>query len=131
MTRDERNAYNRRYRTEHPEFHARTLAKVRIHTQKRKIRVLTHYGKGGKLCCRWSRCRVRDVDMLSIDHVTDNGADHREAVTEGRYRTGGGMSMYRWLEQNSFPEGYQTLCHNHQWKKEILRRRAKTMIVKS
>jgi len=27
------------------------------------------------------------------------------------------------LKRDGYPEGLQTLCHNHQWKKEILRRR--------
>jgi len=104
------------------------LRKHRIYTagQRRryKIQVLTHYGKGGRLCCRWRNCQIDDIDMLTIDHVNDDGARHREEISNGRYRNGGGTGIYPWLIRNNFPPGFQTLCQNHQWKKEIQRRKA-------
>ena len=33
--------------------------------------------------------------------------------------------MYAWIIRNNFPEGFRTLCANHQLKKEINRRGAK------
>jgi hypothetical protein len=67
---------------------------------------------------------VSDIDMLSLDHIKDDGAADR-AINDRR-----SLTLYRWLEKNSFPDGYQTLCCNHQWKKEILRRQAGRMSVK-
>ncbi len=60
-----------------------------------------------------------DVGRLKIDHVDNTGAQERK-----KDRTHAGMTLYAILKRTGFPEGFQTLCHNHQWKKEILRRRA-------
>ena len=30
---------------------------------------------------------------------------------------------YKARRKAGFPDGFQTLCHNHQWKKELMRRR--------
>jgi hypothetical protein len=84
-----------------------------------KIEVLSHYGVQGILGCCWENCDVADPDMLSLDHKDNTGNIDRK-------RGGcfiGGVSFYRQLKREGYPEGFQTLCHNHQWKKEILRRR--------
>jgi hypothetical protein len=54
--------------------------------------------------------------MLSLDHIQSDGAEHRREIP-------GPMEIYLFCKKNGIPEGFQTLCHNHQWKKEILRRR--------
>jgi hypothetical protein len=82
-----------------------------------KIRILTHYGKRKRLMCSWSGCGVGDIDCLTLDHVKDNGKQHRESGYEG------GIGGYRQLERAGYPKGFQTLCGNHQLKKENLRRR--------
>ncbi len=84
-----------------------------------KLEVLSHYGKNGQLLCCWPDCTAIDPDMLTIDHVDNTGAQERK-----KDRTHAGMTLYAILKRTGFPEGFQTLCHNHQWKKEILRRRA-------
>lgn len=86
----------------------------------RKVRVLTHYGKERLLLCCWEGCTVCDPDMLSIDHKNNDGSQDRNI-------RGTGNNLYLSLEKEGYPEGFQTLCHNHQWKKEILRRRALRM----
>jgi hypothetical protein len=95
--------------------------KVRTFNEKRKIRVLTFYGNNGKLQCCWRSCTVCDPDMLSIDHLQNDGAKDRD-------KRGTGNNIYLALEKERYPDGFQTLCHNHQWKKEILRRRNKTTL---
>jgi hypothetical protein len=117
--------YMKKYNAEHPKFYANILKRCAERWLATKTIVLKHYGKGHRLQCCWRGCTVIDVDMLSIDHVNDNGAEHRERITKGKHRTGGGINFYQWLLRNAFPDGYQTLCHNHQWKKEILRRKMK------
>jgi hypothetical protein len=83
-----------------------------------KSLVLTHYGPNNKLKCCWDGCEVCDPDMLSLDHIDNTG-------NEDRKKTGlSGITLYYKLIKQGFPQGFQTLCHNHQWKKEILRRRA-------
>lgn len=74
--------------------------------------VLTYYGKDQKLKCCWRNCDVIDLDMLALDHIDDNGSkDRRE----------NGNNIYGRLIKQKFPKGFQTLCHNHQWKKQIAR----------
>jgi hypothetical protein len=86
--------------------------------KKNKTSVMTHYGKDGKLICCWDGCIVNDVDMLTLDHIENNGAEHRREYTKtGR---GGGAQLYNKLIAEGFPKGYQTLCANHNLKKHIL-----------
>ena len=88
-------------------------------SMRRKLEVLSHYGKDGKLLCAWEGgCDVVDVDMLELDHVNNDGAEDRRKNGKGTQR------FYARLRKNGFPEGYQTLCCNHNRKKEILLRRA-------
>jgi hypothetical protein len=91
----------------------RAYARVRKLSRKRKIEVLTHYGKHGKLQCCWKGCKVVGIDMLTLDHKNDDGARHRREIGPG--------NTYTSVKKLGFPEGYQTLCWNHQWKKEINR----------
>lgn len=116
----------RRYRREHPEYGKGRITYDRYDTIEVKTQTLSRYGKEGRAQCCWDGCQIDDVDMLSLDHVADNGAKHRREMvsgTGGKYRCDGGVNLYRLLRRTGFPEGFQTLCHNHQWKKEILRRR--------
>jgi len=86
-----------------------------------KQMVMAHYGKQGKPMCCWKNCRVADLDCLSLDHINDDG--HEE-----KYR---GVVFFIKLIKRGYPKGLQTLCWNHQWKKEIFRRkknRGKTWI---
>jgi|ERR1700690_2815249 len=82
----------------------------------RKILVLAKYGPEGKIQCSWPACEVIDPDMLTIDHIGNDGYLSRKSVKSG-------APFHQWLETNDFPPGYQTLCWNHQWKKEIMRRK--------
>lgn len=81
-----------------------------------KIDVLAYYGKNGHPTCRWRGCRISDIDMLTLDHIDNNGAEYRKSGGCG------GSALYIRLHVRGYVDGYQTLCHNHQWKKEILRR---------
>jgi len=93
----------------------RSRIKVRL---RQKAQVLTHYGPKGQMRCSWAGCTVTDPDMLVIDHIQDNGADEKRQKI-GRK----GHELYRRLIREGYPEGYQTLCCNHNHKKEILRSR--------
>lgn len=100
-------ALSKAEREAHPEKHfARRLA--------RKRQVLTAYGPSQELRCSWPDCDVTDIDMLSLDHINDDGNVHRRSV-------GSGAAMYRELIRKGFPVGFQTLCMNHQWKKRALK----------
>ena len=61
-----------------------------------------------------SQCRVRDIDILSIDHIHGNGAKERRQIGNTRiYQKILGMTA----EQARLE--YQILCRNHNWKKHI------------
>lgn len=90
----------------------------RKHQKLSKTTVMTHYGKNEKLQCCWDECQVTDIDMLTLDHVENNGAKHRREYT--RSGRGGGAMLYNKLIRDGFPEGYQTLCANHNLKKHII-----------
>lgn len=73
----------------------------------RKQRIIDHYG--GKCLC----CGEMGLIFLTIDHISENGAEHRRQIAPNHKGKGpGGDLFYRWLEKNNFPDGYQTLCYN-------------------
>lgn len=95
--------------------------KLRVDNTARRIEIrletLSYYGPNHTLQCSWPDCTIVDSDMLVLDHINDNGAAQRK---EG---CGRGWNFYRWLKKHEFPAGYQTLCCNHNHKKELLRSR--------
>ena len=124
----------RRYRAKHPD---RVLATRKTNTKynreygwrhrdKLKIEILACYGPAGKLGCSWEGCGVVDPDMLVLDHIADDGAAQKKALGPSNGR---GWNFYRFLRRNGFPSGYQTLCCNHNHKKEILRSRSKRKLL--
>jgi hypothetical protein len=103
----------RKYRRDHSK-HFNACA--RKETFALKNEVLTYYGPNHVLQCTF--CDVIDIDMLTLDHVNNDGCADRRGKPYFA-----GIQFYRKLRQEGFPPGYQTLCANHQLKKEILRRR--------
>ncbi len=75
-------------------------------TRKYKDDVLKHYGNGELACVG---CGYSNVDCLTIDHLNNDGYEHRRA--EGIT----GDKIYRWLRKNNYPKGFQTLCMNCQF----------------
>jgi hypothetical protein len=64
-----------------------------------KAKVFDHYGDFCKCCGETYH------EFLTVDHINDDGAEHRRNVT-------GTTSIYRWLVSNDFPSGFQILCWN-------------------
>ena len=103
-----------KWRKDHPELNK---SRTRDSHTEAKQQVLSHYGKGGITQCCWKDCSVTDLDMLTLDHINNDGAEKRRA---GEPK---GHELYWWLKRMSYPDGFQTLCWNHQWKKRIVRLR--------
>ncbi len=91
-----------------PAYRAMVLAKNKQREQGIKDRVFMAYG-GYRCAC----CGVTGRSFLSIDHMGNDGANHRRTVGLG------GAPTYRWLAKNNFPQGFQVLCYNCNWSKHI------------
>lgn len=82
--------------------------------------VLSMYGTPkGYAGCSWPNCEEDDIDVLTLDHINDDGHAERRMYPDRQ----GGTTTYQMLRKLGYPPGYQTLCANHQLKKDILRRR--------
>jgi hypothetical protein len=78
-----------------------------------KTIVFSHYCDKGKITCQHCN-KVEDLRILSIDHINGNGNKHRKEIGIGNK---GGYNFYRWLKRNGYPEGFQVLCFNCQYRK--------------
>lgn len=77
--------------------------------------VISHYGVNGVAQCCYPGCQINDIDMLTIDHIHNDGSEHRKELSNKS-----GSNLYRWIVKNGFPnDRFQTLCFNHQIKKAI------------
>ncbi len=56
-------------------------------------------------------CGETILAFLAIDHVNGGGSKHRQ-------ETGGG-GFYVWLKRNGYPDGFQVLCHNCNFGRQI------------
>jgi hypothetical protein len=74
---------------------ARQSRRVRERREAEQVAVFGHYGRSCACC--------GVTDRLCIDHVNGDGEQHRAAI-------GGQHKIYRWLIDDGFPEGFQTLC---------------------
>jgi hypothetical protein len=72
----------------------RARARNRATRAAMRRKVFDHYG--------WSCACCGSTENLTIDHVNGGGKQHRDEI--------GNEAIYRWLVQNNFPSGFQTLC---------------------
>jgi len=105
--KEQKKAYSLAHREER-----RESAKIRSqqYAKRTKEDILGHYGGGAPICIT---CGESRLDCLSIDHINGNGSKHRKEL--GLV----GQGFYRWLKQEAYPEGYQTLCMNCQFVKRV------------
>lgn len=75
---------------------------------KRRMEILYQYS-GGLMKCNC--CGEATIEFLAIDHINNNGYEHRKIVK--------GSDLYRWLRSNNYPEGFQVLCHNCNFAKGV------------
>lgn len=93
--------------------------RARITQAKLKQEVFSAYG--GK--CVADGCEITDVDMLTLDHVFNDGAAERRNMTSPF----SSFAAYRIAKREGYPARFQVLCANHQLKKEIMRKRENRM----
>jgi hypothetical protein len=89
--------------------------------KKARLEVLQHYS--GKEVPECACCQENLIEFLQIDHVHNDGAQHRREIgmtqsnadqmqREGRKPVMGGTGFVYWLKKNNYPEGFQILCAN-------------------
>ncbi len=89
-----------------PEWNKAHLERSRQRRWNQKIRIINHYGG---VCVR---CDERTMEFLCLDHINDDGKEHRKI-------TGKGGLFYKWIVKNNFPDcGVQVLCHNCNQRKQ-------------
>lgn len=73
-----------------------------------RLMAIKHYG--GRCAC--PKCPDPECSFvfLCIDHVDNNGAEHRKEI---------GSGIYEWLRKNNYPDGFQVLCYNCNMGKSI------------
>lgn len=64
--------------------------------------VFNHYGN--KCCC----CGEMIKQFLTLDHINDDGADHRRRLKSFK----SGNNFIKWVIRNNFPADLQLLCWN-------------------
>lgn len=77
------------------------------HNRRVKIKVIEHYG--GRCKC----CGTENKKYLQLDHVNNDGADHRRNL---KLKCSG---VYEWAAKNNFPDSLQLLCANCHFAKTI------------
>ncbi len=86
--------------------------KCRVQNRKRniklrretKLKVIDHYSQGKKWC---GCCGENHIEFLTIDHIFGGGGKHRKEIAPQA-----GLSFYRWLIKNKYPDGFRVLCMN-------------------
>lgn len=100
---DQQRAYHREYyrkyrkRQSWKEYHKEHN---KLYYERLKYLVFEHYGFQCEICGE------SDFSQLSIDHINNDGSQHRKELS----MNGGGLNIYSWLIRNNFPPGFQTLC---------------------
>jgi len=80
--------------------------------RRKKQKVMEAYG--GAVC---ACCGEKHFSMLTIDHMNNDGAQHRLEIGKGKKNVG--SRLYQWLITNNFPPGFQVLCFNCNSSKHI------------
>ena len=91
---------------DHPAY----ILKLKEYREKIRREVISYYSQGEFRC---AKCLELEYTFLCIDHLKNDGF-----LLQGKkYRAG--MSLYRWLIKNDLPDGFQVLCHNCNFEKEL------------
>ena len=76
--------------------------------ERTKLKNRIYLAYGGYIC---NCCGETEPLFLTIDHVNNDGANHRRELSKDG-KAGDSQAVYRWIEKNNYPIGFQILCHN-------------------
>ena len=97
--RDKRNAA---CRADYVRNRDKRIAGQKAYARALKDRAYAAYG--GYVC---ACCGETEISFLSIDHINNDGHEHRKTVK--------GSAILHWLRDNNYPSGFQILCMNCQF----------------
>jgi hypothetical protein len=91
---------------------------------KLKVAAISHYSNGAMSC---ARCGFNaDIDALCLDHINDDGAEHRKQLSISGRGTINGTTIYERFKALGWMDGLQVLCANCNTIKELRRKRGRT-----
>jgi hypothetical protein len=73
----------------------------------RKLAVFERYGGCKCVCCG----EIHPL-LLCMDHINNDGAEHRQTMWKRPPATKGGGNLYGWLVARKYPSGFQVMCHS-------------------
>ncbi len=98
---------NRRFKYKNDiEYKSKINYKVNSENAKLKLDVFSNYcgGKDDIQCQCPCGCLVFDINFLTIQHLNNDGKEHRQIIGKGR--------ILRWLKTHNFPKGFAVFCFN-------------------
>jgi hypothetical protein len=100
--KEQQKAYRAEYRPRALELRELNREKVRAQANawNRRMQDAAIDAYGGFCAC----CGETERTFLQIDHVNDDGAEHRRMIK--------GARLAPWLRKNGYPEGFRVLCAN-------------------
>ena len=109
--------YMQKYRKKHGK---KMREQQRGYYTKTRLEALEHYGGKPPKC---KECGESRISCLSLDHIKNNGAEHRREITKEYGYKLGGNQILMWLKKNNYPKGFQILCYNCNIIKEMSKRK--------
>ncbi len=108
-----KTAQQRHYERNREAIKQRVKDWVKSNPEKRRRNALAYYYRlqhaaieaYGGYRCSW--CGIDEPLVLCLDHVANNGRDHRREIGSI-----GGHKFYKWLRDEGYPDGFQVLCMN-------------------
>ena len=119
--REQRRKWNRDWIASHKEQYNASKYRYR---DRLKAEAISIYSDGLSVC---AICGEDDIDVLCLDHINDDGAEHRKQIGIAG-RSTSGTNTHAALKREGWPKGIQVLCANCNLKKQILKRRAERMV---
>ncbi len=91
-----------------------TRRKIQVENTKRwrfniKYEIFSHYSNGEPKC---NKCNYGDIRALCLDHVNNDGAQHRRKLSKNSGRHGSAFKVYVDVKRRGFPKDFQVLCFN-------------------
>lgn len=118
----DRVEFRREYR-KRPHVRKANILLLRRHSEQYKEAAINIYSNGDACC---AICRNADIDVLCLDHIANNGSQHRAFLRS--VFGGGATNIYRMVKKLDYPTGLQVLCYNCNMKKELTRKRRSRLL---